>query len=246
MAERLSEVWSERTVGEVVAEDYRRAAIFKAFGIDFCCGGGRSVRSACEQAGAEYEAVARALAGTTASEDDVGVADPASWELERVVRHIIEEHHGYVRASVPVLREFTMKLARVHGDRHGELHEIRELVGDLTAELERHMKEVEEVLFPRIMALKSQARGSGGASVRAATIPLEDDHARAGDLLRRIRSLSEDYTPPEDACTTYRATYAKLAEFEEDLHRHVHLENNVLFPRAAAAEAALAATGPNE
>ena len=243
MTERLEEVWGARTVGDVVAEDYRRAAVFETHGIDFCCGGGRTVRAACEEAGADLDAVARALSEAAEREAAQGATEPASWKLDVLADHIVAVHHGYVRASVPVLREFSAKVARVHGDRHPELLEIQGLVGELSAELERHMEDEEEILFPRIAALKSANRDGARGEIRATTLALEDDHARAAELLGRIRALSGGFAAPADACTTYRATYAKLAEFERDLHRHVHLENNVLFPRAAAMEEALGSSG---
>jgi len=242
MSEHLQTGWGERAVGEVVAEDYRRASVFKAFGIDFCCGGGRTIRAACEEVGADYEALAEALAEAAHRIPD-GAPDPASLELDGLIDHIVGVHHDYVRASVPVLREFSAKVARVHGQRDPQLHEIRDLVEELARELVQHMDEEEGVHFPRIAAL-SAARAHGvHGDVGVSTQPLEDDHDRAGELMRRVRSLSDGFTPPPDACATYRATYAKLEEFEADLHRHVHLENNVLFPRAAALEEARAHSG---
>lgn len=228
-----TERWSDRTVGEVVAEDYARAAVLQRYGIDFCCGRGRTVRSACEAAGVEYEVVARAMLEAAArASGPHGPSDPRSWDLDALADHIVKEHHGYVREALPALRQFTIKVAHVHGARHGELNEIQALVDELGHEMERHMEEEEEVLFPRIAALASPG---GARELRAAIVPLEDDHARAGGLMARIRELSGGFRPPADACTTYRAAYAKLEEFEADLHRHVHLENNVLFPRARAA-----------
>jgi regulator of cell morphogenesis and NO signaling len=228
--------WSERTVGDVVAEDYGRAAIFQRYGIDFCCGGGRTVRSACEAAGVDFETVANALAAevrrSAGTGEDVGRSGAGAWPLDVLTAHIVSEHHGYVRSTLPVLRQFTTRVAHVHGASRGELHEIRELVDALGAELERHMEDEEKLLFPRIAALASPETLS---DLKDAVAPLEDDHERAGHLMARIRELSDGFRPPEGSCTTYRATYAKLAEFEADLHRHVHLENNVLFPRALAA-----------
>ena len=229
----LADQWGERTVGEVVAEDYARAAVFQRFGIDFCCGGGRTIRSACDRVGADYEVVSRAIAGVA----NLGVSvepstDPRSWTLEVLTDHIVSEHHAYVRETLPVLRQFTTKVAHVHGARHIELNEIRILVEALGRELERHMEDEESVLFPQLAESESQ---SGPADLSGVLVPLEDDHDRAGALMARIRELSGGFTPPADACTTYRAAFAKLEEFEADLHRHVHLENNVLFPRARAA-----------
>lgn len=232
--------WGERTVGEVVAEDYNRAAVLQRYGIDFCCGGGRSLRSACEKAGAEYEVVARALTEVGPRRSPEGhVRDARSWGLEELANHIVREHHTYVREALPVLRQFTTKVARVHGTTHGELEVIQTLVDEFGREMERHMEEEETVLFPEIVALTSPA---GAAELGNVLVHLEDDHEHAGALMARIRELSGGFRPPADACTTYRATYAKLEQFENDLHRHVHLENNVLFPQArAAAESARSA-----
>jgi regulator of cell morphogenesis and NO signaling len=228
--------WADRKVGELVAEDYGRAAVFQRYGIDFCCGGGRTVGRACEAAGADYEAVSREL--TEAAErrsGSQGSGDLRSWDLDALAEHIVARHHAYVRSTLPALRQFTTKLARVHGGRHEELPEIQRLLHELGDELERHMVAEETEVFPRMAALASL--GEAGA-LRDSVMPLEDDHDRAGALLARIRELSGGFRPPADACTTYRVTYATLEEFEADLHRHVHLENNVLFPRAlAAAEA---------
>lgn len=221
-----------------MAEDYARAAVFNRLGIDFCCGGERSVQRACEQAGVKLEELEDALA--SADPAARRWPDPQEWDTTFLARYIVEAHHRYVRESLPVLREFAEKVERVHGRTRPELGAIREKITDLAEELERHLAEEEAEVFPLIAAL---ADGDGVGRGAAATDPdavlaaLEDDHERAGTLTRQIRELSDDFTPPETACNTFRALYAKLHEFEEDLHRHVHLENNVLFPRARALRA---------
>lgn len=227
--------WSERMVGEVVAEDYRRAAVFQRHGIDFCCGGKRTVGAACEKAGVEYRDVARSLEASDAVHAENGADDTAEWSLTRLMDHIVASHHAYVRETLPVLQQFASKVARVHGQRHEELQEIHALVEELAADMTAHLAEEEDEVFPRLARLADEAgAGLDAEAVKTAVAPLEDDHERAGELMARIRALSDDFTPPADACNTYRATYAKLEEFETDLHRHVHLENNVLFPRAQA------------
>lgn len=225
----------DRTVGEVVAEDYARAAVFKRLGIDFCCGGDRSVQRACEQADVGLEELADALA----SADPVARRwpEPGEWEPASLARYIVEVHHRYVRESLPVLREFAQKVERVHGKARPELGAIRERVSELAEELERHLEDEETEVFPLIAALaevREAEREAALADPDALLTALEDDHEHAGTLMRQIRELSDDFTPPDRACNTYRALYAKLHEFEEDLHRHVHMENNVLFPRARA------------
>ncbi|HLT47960.1 MAG TPA: iron-sulfur cluster repair di-iron protein [Rubricoccaceae bacterium] len=224
-----------RTVGDLVAEDYRRAAVLKRFGIDFCCGGGRTLEAACQKKGVAVDDVMRALEAA----DGRGSAPEArvtAWSPGFLADYIVNEHHGYVRESTFVLRAFTQKVARVHGGARPELVEIATLFEELASELEEHMDAEEAAVFPRIKALSGGAGPASGPSLEALISELEAEHDRAGELMREIRRLSDDYTPPEGACNTYRAAFAKLEEFEDDLHRHVHLENNVLFPKALAFE----------
>lgn len=224
----------DRTVGELVAEDYARAAVFTELGIDFCCGGGRTAARACAAAGVAPERLVDALSSVEARRDDRRGSDPRTWPLHRLVDHIVDEHHAYVRRTLPVLDAWTEKVARVHGGRHPELLEVRGLFDALSGEMTRHLDDEERVLFPGVAAIGTAADGAEGVFdpvVKA----LEDDHDHAGATMRRIRELTNGFTPPADACTTYRAAFALLEEFERDLHRHVHLENNVLFPRALEA-----------
>ena len=233
----------ERTVGELVAEDYARAAVFTEFGIDFCCGGGRSTSRACASAGVDPTRLVDALAAVDARGGDGPPADPRSWPLDRLVAHIEDRHHTYVRRTLPVLDAWTAKVARVHGARHPELAEIRGLFQELAEEMTRHLDDEEQVLFPRVAAMGTSA-DDGEPVADAVVTALEDDHEHAGSTMRRIRELTDGFTPPADACTTYRATFALLREFEQDLHRHVHLEHNVLFPRALEALSASRSPSP--
>ncbi len=227
---------ADRTVGELVAEDYARAGVFERLGIDFCCGGERSLRLACEQAGVALETLDEQLAGIEGAGHRW--PDASGWEPTVLARYIVDVHHAYVRASLPTLARLSEKAARVHGEVHSELRTIRELVGDLSQELDRHLSEEESQLFPRVTDALGAVARAGRAEPPSADhllASLRDDHEHAGRLVRRIRRLSDDYRPPETACATYRTLYAKLRDFEEDLHRHVHLENNVLFPRVRSA-----------
>lgn len=234
-----------RPVGEVVAEDYRLAAVFKRFGIDFCCGGGRTVQAACDKKGVTYEELEQALLFAKPPRDGAHLPDPRGWDLGFLADFIVNVHHRYVRESLPVLLQFATKVARVHGDDQPELVEIAILVEELAEELEGHLAKEERVLFPFIKELvAAQDRSvppepAPFGTVRVPIRAMEHEHDHAGTLMRRIRELSNDFTPPEGACATYRGLFAKLEEFEEDLHRHVHLENNVLFPRASALETTL-------
>lgn len=234
-----------RSVGEVVSEDYRRAATFKRHGIDFCCGGGQSVEDACERVGAPYEEVERQLRTAPGPSAPVTHPDPRGWSADFLADYIVNVHYRYVRETLPVLRQFSEKVARVHGEAHPELVRIRGLVQELADELSEHMAQEETVLFPYIKGLSSQRWDPAGDPLPARPVlgdrgdilqAMEEDHDAAGALMRQIRGLSNGFTPPEGACRTYYATFATLEEFEEDLHRHVHLENNVLFPEAVSRE----------
>ncbi len=217
---------SERTVGELVAEDYRRARVMKQYGLEFCCGGGVPLGEACRRKDLSVEQVASALASV-----ERDPADPLSmvsrWSPSFLADYIEVTHHTYVREAVPPLRAFTQKVARVHGHAVPELVDIAEAFDALADELESHMAYEETVLFPAVRSADPAVADRLGRA--------EEEHVRAGDLMAEIRCLSNDFTPPDWACATYRASFANLREFEEDLHRHVHLENNVLFARLRTA-----------
>lgn len=238
-------MFSNRTVGDIVAEDYRRAGVFKQYGIDFCCGGSRTLEEACETSGVDITAVEGALATANGTDGSAARMQPDRWELDFLANYIENIHHSYVRENLPVLLEFSQKVARVHGHHHPEVVEIARKVQELAVEMTDHMKSEEDILFPYVAKLVAAARhgvaaeASGFGSVTEPINIMEDEHEHTGALLADMRRLSSDFVPPEDACNTYRALFAKLEDFEEDLHRHVHLENNILFPKAAALEVTL-------
>jgi len=227
------------TVGDIVATDFRTAAIFEGFGIDFCCGGRRSLVDACSQANVDAEAVVDALrALAPAAGDD----DAACWAVDRLIDHIVDTHHAYVRDALPRIGRHLEKLASAHGDRHPELAIVVRTFGELGAGLTQHMSKEEQILFPYVRDLAQQARRAcGGAISPFGTVQnpirmMEREHRDAAEGLETIRELTNGYTAPADGCRTYSVTMQELAEFERDLHRHVHLENNVLFPRAIELE----------
>lgn len=226
-----------RAVGHIVAEDWRTAAVFERFGIDFCCGGRQTVAEACRSAGVEVAQVEQALA---AIDDDAEGDEVAQWPITRLVAHIEQTHHAYVREALPRISGYLAKLERVHGARHPELAVIASTVEALARELLQHMTKEERILFPYIRELATQQRreGSPFGTVENPIRMMEREHAEAGALIREIRVLTDDYAAPPDGCVTYRVCFQELAQFERDLHRHVHLENNILFPRAIALEAA--------
>jgi regulator of cell morphogenesis and NO signaling len=215
-----------RPVGEVVADDYRRGAVFKQFGIDFCCGGGRTVEEACARKGVDIEALEAALETSDLPRGEDRMPDPRDWDPAFLADYIVQVHHTYCRESLPVLRAFAGKVARVHGPHTPELVSVDRTVRALSEEMEAHMAAEEGEVFPAIK------KGEGAS---AALEQMEEEHEASGGLMAEIRELTSDFTPPAGACATWRAMYAKLEEFEADLHRHVHLENNVLFPAVRGA-----------
>lgn len=230
------------TVAEMVAADYRNANVFNQFGIDFCCGGKKSLAAVCLEKNIEPSSLEQALAQAT-TQSSTGVHwDFQHWETGFLVDFIVQAHHGYVRAQMPRLLRFGEKVARTHGDKWPETRVIYQLAVSLSDELMPHMEKEETVLFPYIKKLVA-ATNAGTEMPRAmfGTVQnpvrtMEMEHETAGRLMRETRKWSNDYTPPAGACNTFRVWYSLLREFEDDLHLHVHLENNLLFPRAIALE----------
>ncbi len=231
----------ERNIGELVAEDYRAAQVFKKNKIDFCCNGNRTVNDAAEAKKINKEQLAAELTETLSASKDSTI-DVNDWPLDLLADYISKKHHRYIREKIPVLQQFLDKLARVHGERHPELVKIRELFYASAEDLQMHLQKEENILFPFIenmVAAKTNqtayARPHFGTVENPVNIMMHE-HNTEGERFRAIAELSDDYTPPADACNTYRVTFAMLQEFENDLHRHIHLENNVLFPKSIQLE----------
>lgn len=237
------------TIGEIVARDYRAAAVFDRFGIDFCCGGNRRLTEVCAERGLDPALVLEQL-GHLEAEGPSAAPRFDRWELDFLIEYIVANHHAYVRAALPRLAAYTEKVAAVHGERHPELREIRHRFAQLRHELEFHMAKEEEILFPHVRAMVDAHRfGRPGPDSPFGTIEnpiavMEEEHRAAGDAMDAIRALSGDYTPPEDGCNTLGTCYGELRDFERDLHEHVHLENNLLFPKAVRLQQELASGRP--
>jgi regulator of cell morphogenesis and NO signaling len=235
----------QHTLAEIVTADSRTAAIFDRLGLDYCCHGHQTLQDAVRASGAPLEPL-------LADIDRLGPATPqdhsaADWpELDALAAHIVGVHHQYVRDVTPSITRWLEKLASHHGERHPELKEVQAAFASVARDLGSHMVKEENILFPYVHALAVARRnGSRLPSSPFGTIAnpirmMEEEHRRAGDELEGVRRLTSAYTPPADACTTYRLCYEELARFERDLHRHVHLENNILFPRAVDLEHQLA------
>jgi regulator of cell morphogenesis and NO signaling len=232
-------------VGDVVAADYRAAAVFSKYGIDFCCGGARTVEEACQARAVDTGQVLEEVLRVCEHED----AAPkfTDWDAPAIIEHIVSTHHAYVRRALPAIAAYTAKLSAVHGRNHPELLEVERIFGDVVVEMTSHMMKEERILFPYLTELAMAADmhetlpGSPFGSVANPIRMMEDEHESAGNALARIRELTGGYLPPPDACTTYRVCLQELEAFEQDLHAHVHLENNILFPKALRMEAALVA-----
>lgn len=229
------------TVGDIVATDFRAAEVFERFGIDFCCDGRRSFDDACRRAAADPGVVLTALNAIPRphAEDDM-----TEWPLERLIDHIETTHHAYVRRALPSIARHLVKLIEAHGDRHPELVQVGDAFAGISDELQQHMLKEERVLFPHVREL-AERQGQTCARVTSpfGTVEnpigmMEREHRDAAEALELIRQLTGGYTVPSDGCTTYAVCMSELAQFERDLHRHVHLENNVLFPRAVVLEQA--------
>jgi regulator of cell morphogenesis and NO signaling len=226
------------TVGELVAERPSRARVFEKFGIDYCCGGRKPLEQACRELRMDVQAVLDAL-----RRNDDGRAPERDWAalgLGGLADHIEQAHHGYLRQELPRLDFLTGKVAAAHGQRHPELLRLRDVFAAFKAELLNHMQKEELVLFPlcrRLEAGELDAQAAGPGMRRPIDV-LTHEHEDAGAALAEMRRLTGGFVPPADACNTYRALLDSLKELEADMHQHVHLENNVLFPAALKAYAA--------
>ncbi len=233
---------ADTTVRDIVTSDFRAAAVFHKFGIDFCCGGGSTLNDACEKQNVSPGAVLEALTSACAT-PDAGTPRFNAWDVQTLVSYIVSNHHAYVRQALPSIQTHARKIASVHGENHPELIDVAALFDGVADEMTSHMMKEEHVLFPYITALGAAAqRGTAAPSAPFGRVSnpirmMEREHESAGAAMARIRELTGGYAPPEDGCTTYRITLQELAAFEADLHAHVHLENNILFPKALELEA---------
>lgn len=230
------------TVGDLVAERPELADVFESLGIDFCCGGRRTLEEACREGGLHYEYVlARVEAVAPAA------SAPGRTTLAALCDEIVHSHHHYLRARLPLIDRLLEKVVAAHAGRHPELVRVRRVFAAFAADMMRHMAKEEQVLFPAVRRLEETRRFPAGpfGSIRNPIAAMEAEHDDAGDALEVIRAATAGFVPPADACPTYRALLTALADLERDMHRHVHKENNVLFPAAVKLDEELdAASGP--
>jgi regulator of cell morphogenesis and NO signaling len=234
---------ASKTVGEIVAETPSCAREFEALGIDYCCGGKQTLTEACKQLNVSVE---ETLARLQKSAAQATSAEDKNWKalpLADLIAHINSTHHVFVRSECPRINALAAKVVGVHGKNHPELLAVQEIFAALAEELQVHLMKEEQILFPYILRMEESVTAGEmappamfGTVMNPITMMMRE-HDGAGDALRSLRANTGDYKVPEDACVSYRTLYQAMQDFEKDLHQHIHLENNILFPRATAMEA---------
>jgi len=236
---------SDETLGAIAANDLRKAEVFRKYGLDFCCGGKKTVKEACAEKGIDAAKVEHELHNTDQLKSTTRPLPYNEWNIDFLADYIVNNHHAYIKKNLPDIRTYAAKVNQVHGSRHPELERVYELVEAVQVELTEHMMKEEEILFPYIKNLVSSKnnrlslpRPSFG-TVQNPVQMMEDEHEMVAQDLRELRDITKNYALPQDACASYGLLYKLLDEFENDLHVHVHLENNILFPKAIDMEKTL-------
>lgn len=227
---------AQQTLASIVTNNHSTVPLLEKYDLDFCCKGKRTLADACIEKGLPVESIARELEKITTAPQSNQMPF-SEMTAEQLISYILIHHHFYVKQSMPTLAGHLEKVASKHGAGFPYLAEVLFLFKEIQEELTSHMQKEEMILFPRIKELEAmsgirQNRNVQGSFISGPVQVMELEHEQAGDILSKIRKLTSNYTPPADACTTFRVSLAGLKEFEEDLHRHIHLENNVLFPLA--------------
>jgi regulator of cell morphogenesis and NO signaling len=223
-----------RSIASLVLENHQVVPVLEKYSIDFCCRGKMNLTDACKEKGISLEQVLNELEGTGTEESGKKMPFTEMSETQ-LVNHIVTTHHYYVKNAMPVIAGHLEKVAAKHGETFPEMVRVKELFDIISKDMDQHMRKEEMILFPRILEIeKSSATGNRLPAVYiSGPIDLmEHEHENAGDLMFEIRRLTHSYTPPPGACTTFRISLSELREFEDNLHEHVHLENNILFPGA--------------
>lgn len=228
----------QKTIGEVVAADYRTAEIFERHGIDFCCGGKIPIIEACKSKGIDPATLISELESLQ-QEPVVRSQNYSSWTLSFLADYIVNTHHLYLKENDEQIVAYARKIASVHGERHPEVVQIAAIFEKIATDMVAHLKEEEEIFFPALK--RAEATKTNGSqpdavdreTIRNSLVRLHRDHEEVGDAIHEIRRLANGFKIPDDVCNTFMLTYRKLEEFENDLHKHVHLENNILFLKAA-------------
>ncbi|MDC1162472.1 iron-sulfur cluster repair di-iron protein [Tenacibaculum sp.] len=233
-------VSKEKTVADYVTENIKTAHVFKKHGIDFCCGGGITVEKACVKKNVDQSILEKELSEVEVVKDLI--EDYDKWELDFLMVYIENVHHIYVKENLPLISQYANKVVKVHGHYYQEVKLINQLFHEVANELVLHLQKEEQILFPFIKQLvTAKKEGNKNTTAPFSTVNnpirmMEYEHEKAGDAFKEIARLTNNYAPPAEACNTFKALYAKLEEFEKDLHKHIHLENNILHPKAIILE----------
>ncbi len=226
-----------KTLSEIVTNDFRAAAVFEKYGLDFCCHGNKPLYDAVNEKQIPMEIMLTNLADSFQSTDSSAI-NFNNMELDALVEYIINTHHSFVREKLPFITELGKRVVNAHGANHPEVLEIAQLFAGVKVEFEGHLIKEEMILFPEIKKLAEVKRGEAEyirppfGSIAHPIRVMEAEHENAGSAFDSIKKLSRDYNPPADACNTFKVYYAELENFENDLHKHVHQENNILFPKS--------------
>ena len=223
--------YKQTKIGDIVTQDFRAAEVFKKAGIDFCCGGSQSLEAACRDKKLDVAEIESELSKLENSEPGSSYKFN-EWKLDFLCDYIVNTHHQTVMNLLPELTFYTQKIAEVHGDNHPELPEIANLFAQVDTELRQHLCNEEEVLFPAIREVLKTNSAESKATIISEITRMTGEHEFAGGAMDKINELSHSYAVPDDGCNTYRVAYKLLEQFEDDLHIHVHLENNILYPKA--------------
>ncbi|MEI4803633.1 iron-sulfur cluster repair di-iron protein [Bacillus sp. FJAT-51639] len=233
----MEHVFTETSViGDIVTKFPKASDLFKSYRIDFCCGGNRPLIDAIRERNLSVEEVITNL-NTLYHETKVLNEAKIDWTIasySELIDYIVNKHHRYLNEELPQLSPYVTKVLRVHGSAQPHLAKIHKLFHELKTELEQHIIKEETEDFPLILAFEQNPTDENYTKLRKVVELLESEHSHAGDILKELRNITNDFTPPEGACGTYRLVYQRLAVLESDLFQHIHLENNILFPRAIA------------
>jgi regulator of cell morphogenesis and NO signaling len=223
--------YNNRMLGEIVTDDFRTAEIFKNVGIDFCCGGKKTLQQACNEKALDVDVIAKQMEELNSSPSNPG-QNYKDWSLDFLADYIVNTHHKYVLKTLPELVFYTQKIANVHGLHHPELLEVADLFGKINTELLQHLKNEEEVLFPAIKEALKDNSPNVKKIIQSEITRMSGEHEFAGGAMDKINEITKGYLVPADGCNTYNVSFKLLKQFEDDLHVHVHLENNILYPKA--------------
>jgi regulator of cell morphogenesis and NO signaling len=233
--------YKNKTLSEIVTNNYHTSEVFEKYNLDFCCRGNKSFEEACNEKGLELNTVFTELEQV----HKIGASQEHNydeWELDFLIEYIINNHHTYVSKMIPVIADHCNKVVAAHGEDHPEMNKIAEIFAVIYKDLKQHMLKEEQILFPFIRQVVNAKKNNSETerpyfgSVQNPIRMMEAEHEHAGDGFQDIKRLSNNFSVPEDGCETCAVLYKELKEFEEDLHKHIHLENNILFPKAIELE----------